>query len=166
MDILIDLHQRRFTALGKRGCFFSNNFTSFHREVAHRLFQKGQVELHWLELDGTPAAAQYGFKSGSFIYDYQTGMDPELSHESPGTVLTLALIRRAIEQGYQTYDFLRGDEWYKSQWRAEPHATQELLVFPKSALARLRHVLWLGRLKAEQWIKRALKRDSFELIKV
>lgn len=41
------------------------------------------------------------------------GFDPEYSRLSPGRVLLGMSIRRAIEQGFGVYDFLRGAEEYK-----------------------------------------------------
>ncbi len=59
--ILVDLHQRRRKSLGEPGCFASNSFYDFHRDVAERLLKRGQLRLSWLTLDGMPAAAEYHF---------------------------------------------------------------------------------------------------------
>ena len=40
----------------------------------------------------------------------------------PGELANMAAVRNAIEHGQRAYDFLRGDEEYKSRWRAEPSA--------------------------------------------
>ena len=50
-------------------------------------------------------------------YFYQSGFDPAYSKLSPGTVMIAHAIRRAIEGGYTTFDFLRGDEAYKRRWK-------------------------------------------------
>jgi CelD/BcsL family acetyltransferase involved in cellulose biosynthesis len=56
---------------------------------------------------------------GSTVYFYQAGFDPEHSSISPGTLLVAGTIRRAIEEGKTTFDFLRGDEPYKRRWKPQ-----------------------------------------------
>src|SRR5262249_30656192 len=124
--ILVDLHQRRQRALGQTGCFASQPFAQFHRDVLPWLLQTDQLRLHWLELDGRPIAAEYHFTSDGVMYAYQSGIDPEsLAHE-PGRLATIATLQAAIEQGFTSYDFLRGDEPYKAHWRAEPRRLLEV----------------------------------------
>ena len=50
--MLVDLHQRRRRSLGEPGCFASRVFHDFHREVAGRLLERGQLRMSWMELDG------------------------------------------------------------------------------------------------------------------
>jgi CelD/BcsL family acetyltransferase involved in cellulose biosynthesis len=52
MDVLMALHQRRRQRLGDSGRFASEQFAAFHRDVARRMLDRGQLQLHWLELDG------------------------------------------------------------------------------------------------------------------
>jgi CelD/BcsL family acetyltransferase involved in cellulose biosynthesis len=47
---------------------------------------------------------------------YQTGFDARYGRLSPGKASMLIGIRDAIELGYATYDFLRGDESYKEAY--------------------------------------------------
>jgi CelD/BcsL family acetyltransferase involved in cellulose biosynthesis len=73
-----------------------------------------------------------------------------MEHE-PGSLITMATLRRAIERGYRAFDFLRGDESYKAHWRAEPAASVELRVAAERPIARLRHRLWLAGSRLKQW---------------
>ena len=98
--VLIDLHQRRRRWLGQRGCFSSPRFAAFHREVMPAMLAQGQLQLHWLELDGRPAAAEYHLAGGGVIYAYQSGIDPAQLDAEPGRLITTALLRRAIRQGF------------------------------------------------------------------
>jgi hypothetical protein len=123
--VLVDLHQRRRNSLGERGCFASQTFHDFHREVAGRLLERNQLRFSWLELDGTPAAAEYHFA------------DRRLQEE-PGRLSTILCLQRAIEEGHSRFDFLRGDEAYKAHWRAEPKPTFDCRIVPDRRLARIR----------------------------
>jgi hypothetical protein len=136
--VLVDLHQRRRQSLGEPGCFASDAFHNFHREVAARLLSRGQLRLSWLELDGSPAAAEYHLADSAATYAYQGGVDPERLDEEPGRLSTILCMRRAIAEGHRWFDFLRGDEPYKAHWRAEPRATYDYRIAANRRLARLR----------------------------
>ena len=86
---LVDLHQRRRRSLGEPGCFASQAFHDFHREVVERLLDRGQLRISWLELDGTPAAAEYHFADRTATYAYQGGVDPDRLEEEPGRLSTI-----------------------------------------------------------------------------
>ncbi len=47
---------------------------------------------------------------------YQVGHDPAYRRFSPGKAILAARIREAIEGGYRVFDFMRGDESYKSSY--------------------------------------------------
>lgn len=155
--ILIDLHQRRHRQLGQPGCFSSPAFTAFHGEVMEQLLCAGQLRLQWVELDGQPAAVEYQISGGGVLYAYQSGIDPQILHESPGRLIHLLTVRGAIESGYRALDFLRGDEPYKAHWRAKPHGTLDLRIVPSRTAAQLRHNLWLAGWNVKQWLKGGLR---------
>ncbi len=157
VDLLIDLHQRRLQSIGEPGCFASPAFTAFHREVMPQLLRNGQLQLHWLELDGRPAAAEYHLTGGGVAYAYQSGLEPELIEQQPGRILTAAVLRRAIEQGYRAFDFLRGDEPYKHHFRAQPRPSMAVRIVPKRPAAQLRHNLRLAGDNMKHWIKSGLR---------
>lgn len=158
--ILIDLHQARRRQLGDAGCFRCETFATFHREVMPRLLSAGQLQLHWAELDGRPIAAEYQIAGSGVVYAYQSGIDPERLRSCPGHLLQMMTIRRAIEQGYRGYDFLRGDEPYKARWRARPHASLDVRIVPSRVSARLRHGLWLAGTNLKQLVKSGLRLGS------
>jgi CelD/BcsL family acetyltransferase involved in cellulose biosynthesis len=156
IELLVELHQRRRRKQGLRGCFASPRFAAFHREVMPQLLANGQLLVHWLELDGRPAAAEYHLSGGGVIYAYQAGINPDLLDEEPGRLITLATLLRAIEQGYRAFDLLRGDEPYKAHFRAIARPALAVSVVPNRAAAHLRHNLWLAGGSIRQWIKRSV----------
>ena len=117
------------------------------------LLRNGQLRLHWLELDGVPVAAEYHLAGGGVVYAYQAGVNPDALAHSPGRLGHMITIRRAIEQGYRAFDFLRGDEPYKAHWRARPQRGLELRVVPGRVAARLRYGIWLTGTHLKQWVK-------------
>ena len=126
---LVALHEQRWAAAG---IFNDPRLEQVHRSFAHQLALRRQLWLTTLDLDGTPAAAWYGFADRETIYFYQSGRDPRWEDKSVGVALMVKMIRRAIERGYKRFDFLRGDEAYKRQWTASECVTQELVAFRPS----------------------------------
>ena len=87
------------------------------------------------------------------LYAYQAGIDPECLDEEPGRMMAAAMIQRAIADGQQAFDFLRGDEPYKRQWRAEPRPLAPWCVVPQRALPQLRHSVWLAGDAMKTWLR-------------
>ena len=162
-QILCDLHQRRRISLGEKGCFVSDRFARFHEEISRRFFEMGKLRLHWVELEGVPVAVDYAFLSDDTVYCYQSGFDPRYAEAQPGWLNWTSSIRKAIEQGYQAFDFMRGDEPYKATWRAEPIPLLEIRIIGRRPTAVLRDQLWhagrsaknainVAKQKMQQWL--------------
>jgi CelD/BcsL family acetyltransferase involved in cellulose biosynthesis len=156
-EILIKLHQGRWQQRGLPGAFASPPFRAFHREIAAKLWADGRATLTWLELDGSPLAAEYRLHGDGVMYAYQSGIDPDRLQIKPGELANMVAIKNAIERGQQGYDFLRGDEPYKARWRAQPQVMLSVRVIPSHASARLRHGAWLAGQNVKHWIKSGLK---------
>jgi CelD/BcsL family acetyltransferase involved in cellulose biosynthesis len=93
----------------------------FHEEFATKALERGWLRLWFLELDGQPSAAWYGFRYQGVESHYQVGRDPRMSRESLGTVLTAHVLQQAFADGVSEYRFLRGDESYKRRFaNADP----------------------------------------------
>jgi len=156
LEILVDLHQRRRNSLGEPGCFASPPFDGFVRDVAARLFERGGLHLHWVEVEGRPAAAEFHLVGSDVVYAYQAGIDPEQIDEEPGRIINVATIKKALDEGRRGFDFLRGDEPYKAHWRAQPTPSLELRIVPDRAVAKVRHGIWLAGGAVKSWIKSGL----------
>ena len=156
MDLLIDVHQRRRATLDEPGCFASAAFERFLREAADRLFDRGQLRLQWIEVDGRPAAAEFQIAGERTTFAYQAGIEPELLDVEPGRLINVVSLRRAIDEGQTAFDFLRGDEPYKMHWRADSRPSVEFRVVPNRAIPRIRHGAWLAGGTLKSWIKAAV----------
>lgn len=152
-QVLIDLHQRRRRSLRQSGCFASPRFESFHRSVAWKLLEAGMLRLHWLALDGRPIAAEYHIAGTDTVFAYQSGVEPDRLEEEPGRLVTIAVLQRAIADGFRTFDFCRGDEPYKAHFRAEPRPTVQWRVVSPRESARLRHRVWLMGRRVKRWVE-------------
>lgn len=86
----------------------------FFRAIVPLMQVRGWLQLNFLTVDEAPAASYINFLYGDRVMVYNSGhAHHTYGNLSPGIVLLAYNIRHAIEQGYQYYDFLRGDEAYK-----------------------------------------------------
>ena len=153
LEVLVELHQRRRRSLGDAGRFADPRFDGFLRAAAERAWQSGTLSLHWLELDSRPVAAEFHLAGTETLFAYQSGVDPDALDEEAGRLVTMATLQRAIERGYRSLDFLRGDEAYKAHWRAEPRPSKEYRVIGTGGLARIRHGVWLAGQNVKRWMR-------------
>jgi len=147
------LHQARRESVGDGGVFSCPDFAAFLRDVAKRLFAKGELDLLLLDRAGKPINVEFNPCSGGTIFSYQGGMDPhELQHQ-PGHLMTLARVRRGIEQGKSALDFMRGDERHKAEWGGQKRTTTEYRLVKRKPIASLRHGIWLAGQQARRMAK-------------
>lgn len=102
-----------------------NNFT-----MLRQAFDNGAVLMPVMRAGGAPVAALVSFLDPAHrsVLFFLTGRNEEFRGPPPGIVLHAYSIRWAIENGYRTYDFLRGNEEYKYMFGVEEHRIQHLIV--------------------------------------
>lgn len=146
LDALIRLHLARWQKDNLPGTMGRPGFAAFLRDVCTNSPAGSECKLYMLSYEGLPAAALLTFYCGRSALYYQAGWDPDspLSSLSPGVVLMARSIHDAIDSGLQYYEFLRGDEAYKSRWTKTFRKTSTLLL-AGSFMAR--EYLRAGRLK-------------------
>lgn len=85
------------------------------RQMLMDCFHRGNLEVPVLWFGERPLGALANIidRQKLAVLFYITGRDEEWKTPSPGLVLHGYCIRRAIENGLKTYDFLRGNEPYK-----------------------------------------------------
>ncbi len=137
LQILFDLHLKRWENRGGSSAFHTAQLHEFHREFSALALARGWLRLYVLRMDGRPAAAVYGFCYQRTFYYYQAGFDPEFNQSSPGFLMVGMTIQRAIEEGVLVYDFLRGEELYKSFWANDQQELLRIDAFPWHLRGRL-----------------------------
>lgn len=114
LTILFELHNSRWGDKGSKT--LSGSRAAFHREWAARALRRGWLRLWFLEIDGAPVAAWYGFRFAGVESFYQAGRDPAWVDSSVGFVLMAHTIREALADGVREYRLLRGDDAYKGRF--------------------------------------------------
>ncbi|HKV42167.1 MAG TPA: GNAT family N-acetyltransferase [Blastocatellia bacterium] len=127
-ELLIGIHQSRWSARGKPGVFASPKFLKFHRLLAPKLIENGWLKLFVLRIAGKPVAALYAFTYGNKVHLYQSGfLSGQSSVANPGTLIRDFAIEWAIGAGYKEWDFLKAEAGsYKFRWSGN---TREIVNF-------------------------------------
>jgi hypothetical protein len=93
---------------------------AFIPELIRRGLAAGSLQLWVLTTDGQPVAAQIWTLCGREATVFKLAYDNRCKARSPGTLLTHAAMKRALEDGaFDRIDFGRGDDAYKQQWTSE-----------------------------------------------
>lgn len=153
-QILQELHQAVWIKRGQAGNYASESFRGFHEEMLFQLHRANKLRLTWLEHEGKPVAAEYDILGREILYNYQVGRDPSFSTYPAGNLLRYLNIRWSIQNGFRMFDFLRGDEPYKQDWRASKLPQQRVQLVSSKPIARFRHGLWTVGRAAKRWWKR------------
>ena len=117
LDPFLDLFR---SSSPQKAEFLTPVMVGFFRSVLQALVGRGMVRLHFLELDGTPAAAALCLEHGDTTYLYNSGYDHRFASLGVGWVCKVLTIRDSIERGRRTFDFLKGAERYKEHLGGTP----------------------------------------------
>jgi CelD/BcsL family acetyltransferase involved in cellulose biosynthesis len=153
------LHHLRWRADGGSSGIVGARVEAFHRDAMTRLMAAGQLRLYTLWVDGLAVASVYALIHGRTFYYYQAGMDPAWRSRSVGLVLIGETFSDAILSGLTRYDFLRGEEAYKSDWVNDSRRLVSRRLFAHSgagasAVSGDVH-LSQGRTLVKNWIRRS-----------
>jgi CelD/BcsL family acetyltransferase involved in cellulose biosynthesis len=117
MTRFLTLH--RLSKVGKAR-FMDERMERFFRSVTGRLAAAGWARLWFLEFEGAAVASFLCVEYAGSVGLYNSGFDPARAVLAPGIVLLAHVIRDAIDRGFPTFDFLRGEEPYKYAFGPSP----------------------------------------------
>jgi len=159
--VLYDLHRQRWQAEGKDGVFASPRFRRFHEAIMSAFLEKkdAALELCWLEHKQQAVAVLYSFIYKGRVHFYQSGRTLETPKTvRPGIGAHLFAIRRHIQLGHSEYDFLEGEQMYKSQLSSEGRRLFGLRALSPSlrsrAIEQARKALVVGKSRAAELLAR------------
>jgi len=128
LNSLIQLHGARWRDTGEAGAIAQNRSANFLRDAATALAQRNMLRIFALWLDSRVVAIVLALRNETTIFSYLTGFDPEYKKYCFGAEALALSVRHAYENGYQRWDFLRGDEPYKSDWGAARIPKRRLIL--------------------------------------
>ena len=113
LETLMDLHNDRF---GERSVVFSTpERRTFHLTAATRLAAAGMARVNRLSTADQDIAFEYVLLHGNRVYAYQSAFRPGVGH-SPGRTVMCQGVLALADEGWVEYDFLRGEEDYKTDY--------------------------------------------------
>lgn len=134
---LADLHQARWRVRGKPGAFAQPAFRRFHAALIDRGVAPGQIDLLRIAAGPQIIGYLYNFVWHGTVSAYQSGFAYEQAHphDKPGLVCHVAAIRYYQARGLECYDFLAGNDRYKTSLADSAVALHWLRAAPRSSLA-------------------------------
>jgi CelD/BcsL family acetyltransferase involved in cellulose biosynthesis len=139
---LMTLHAAAFAARGQPTVFEGDRVRAFHTALAKQAAMDGSLWLATLKTGGVPLAAFYGFRWKGVLHHFQSGVDPAKRSFGPGNVLrSIALEEDVFGAGLTDYDFMDGDEAYKSGWTDKVRVLYDVVVEKPTLLGRARTLL-------------------------
>ena len=154
MHDLFRLHAERSKNRHRRSNFISEDVRRFHQAVSREFLREGILNLQLLYAGQAPVAASYAFNYRNKVYYYQGGFDPEYSSWSAGTLVIHLSVVKAFDDGFREFDFLKGDEGYKSLWANAAREEMLLVVYSQT----WRGSLWRRMRKTRSFLGRLRRR--------
>lgn len=108
----------------------------FYSEVATWAMENNLLRLSFLLLDDRPVVGWFLIGDQAHQYSLKTGYDEEFSRYSPGLLLALDEIGRAVESG-QTFEFGQGMNRMKEDLHNAMRTIEYLALFPRSVRGTL-----------------------------
>lgn len=128
MNALVRLHGARWQACGEPGTIAANGCADFLWDIARQFAACDMLRIFSLRFDERIAAVIVAFRHANTICNYVTAFDPQFEHLGIGRTLLFEAIRYSFENRYDAWDFLRGNEPYKSWWGAETISKCRLII--------------------------------------
>ncbi len=128
LEALIELHSARWRERGETGTIAANQSAGFLRDIASQFAAEGILRLLSLQWKSQIVAVIFAFSWRKIMYGYLSAFDPQFEKLGFGRILLYNAIKHASETGHEEWNFLRGDEPYKTWWGAQPIAKAKLIV--------------------------------------
>ncbi len=142
MEHLIRLHQARRESIGDQGCFSDARFEPFLRHALKQMLADGTACFCMCETNGIVIGIALLLLGSETVFMYQSGVDPRYLMLEPGHATVTGGLLFAMANGYKYYDFLRGDEPYKTYWGAQPQRLQRIILAPQTLKAQTIEVVY------------------------
>jgi len=134
---------------GREGCarFQPGSGQELLRQALRELGGRGEMEIWVAWKDERPVAFLVNFLTPERVCYYQGAYDEEHRKLYLGGLLHYRAIERAWEAGLREYDFMSGDEAYKTGWTTGERTLRYRAVFPPTP----RGYLAFATLVAPRW---------------
>lgn len=127
LEVLVDFWKKKWAP--RKGAR-AESLARKYRSILQHGLEEGSLYLPILWQDNTPLGALGSFidRQKKSLLFFIAGRDESCSNPPPGLVLHAHSVRWAVEQGFKTYDLLRGDEKYKYSFGAGERRIDYLIL--------------------------------------
>ena len=125
-DCMEDFFRLLRASSEEKAGFLTPGRRKFFIDIAQELSRRDQFKLYFLEVSGERVASCICFDYGESYLLYNSGYDPNYSQLSVGLLNKAFSIQAAIEEGRDSFNFLKGSERYKYDLGAEDFAVYRL----------------------------------------
>ncbi|HEV3342005.1 MAG TPA: GNAT family N-acetyltransferase [Pirellulales bacterium] len=129
LDLAFDIERRSWkretgTALA------DHQAGEFYRRYARRMTRSGQFRVELLHIGQDVAAMQLGVVHQDRYWVLKVGYDPQFHRASPGILLMVEAIKRAVAEGLKTYELLGTVEPWIQVWTELERPCVSLRYYP------------------------------------
>jgi CelD/BcsL family acetyltransferase involved in cellulose biosynthesis len=164
LEVLFDLHGRRWRVRSEPGSFVSAERRSFYHDIASSLLKRGWLEFWFLEVDGKAVATLFGFRYGSTVFSLQEGYDPAFASDSVGYILRGHVLKQLICAGVRRYDFLAGKDESKERWSAQVGHYMSLHFAKPFSLGSIYLRSVYGARTSKEWLRERLPQAAWNAL--
>lgn len=137
LDVFFEMHKKRQAYKLGQSPFESQTTRDFFYDLAGTFTKLGWADISALKINGRVISTVFALKNKGVFYYWLPAFDPEFSKYSPGKVHIHALLKRAFDQQYEDFDFMRGDEAYKYKWSNNTFGSYELKIYRNNLYCKL-----------------------------
>jgi CelD/BcsL family acetyltransferase involved in cellulose biosynthesis len=120
LTALVRLHTLRWREQGQSGMIAANHSEGFLRVVGPKMAMEDRLRFFALRFRRELVAIIMALRYKNKIYAYMSAFDPDFDSLGFGRTLLYEGFRHAYSEGFEAWNFLRGDEPYKASWGARP----------------------------------------------
>jgi CelD/BcsL family acetyltransferase involved in cellulose biosynthesis len=119
LQALVELHTAKWERRGEPGMIQANGSAEFLCDVARKFAARDMLRFFSLRFRDKIVALIVAFSYEKTMFGYLSAFDPEHEGLGFGRTLLLEALQYCYENGYEAWNFLRGDEPYKFWWGAQ-----------------------------------------------
>ncbi|WP_430969163.1 GNAT family N-acetyltransferase [Spongiimicrobium sp. 2-473A-2-J] len=136
-----------------------------YREMAYPLIQDKKACLSVIYDDQRPISMSLNLIHDKIIFGYMKSHDTDYSKFSLGFLDLKNMLQWCFDNGFEVFDFLKGEYSYKSKWTDGEYYFQRYIVCPSASLSKRLYarVLYL-KIRGFYSLVRFLKRVKIHLI--
>ncbi len=153
---MVELHQTRWTSVGKSGSYSSQRFTAFHEELLSKLVPQGRMAFVRVRSGEETIGIVQLFIEHRRALLYQCGWSIADRTRSPGVVVDYLAMEECLKQGLDAYDFLA----FATQHKRHLANMSTDIVWAKKQHPRLKFVVVKQARRIKNWLRERKQKQN------